>query len=134
MKRICLMLIIIMLILIIPLTAFAEGDEPSTSPSPDATITPAATATSTPTPSPSPTQQAPETPAPIADQLHIDSYHIYDGMDRTYADGYIPQIKDGKAVIVLPLVGQTYAGTVNLKADLGATTDSPFVFGNYSRV
>ena len=133
MKRICLMLIIIMLILIIPLTAFAEGDEPSTSPSPDATITPAATATSTPTPSPSPTQQAPETPAPIADQLHIDSYHIYDGMDRTYADGYIPQIKDGKAVIVLPLVGQTYAGTVNLKADLGATTDSPFVFGNYSQ-
>lgn len=134
MKRICLMLIIIMLILIIPLTAFAEGDEPSTSPSPDATITPAATAASTPTPSPSPTQKAPDTPAPIADQLHIDSTHLYEGMSMTYAQGYVPTVQDGKVSIILPLVGQTHDGKVTITADLGATTDTPFVFGNYSQL
>lgn len=139
MKKLCLLIAITILFTIcLPITALAEDDitaspsaEPLTSPSIEPSVSPLTLPSPDPTysPSPDPTSE----PTPVVDQLYIDSYHIYDGMDRTYADGYIPQIKDGKAVIVLPLVGQTYAGTVNLKADLGTTTDSPFVFGNYSQ-
>lgn len=66
-------------------------------------------------------------------QLNIDGTTLYPGMDRTYAQGYVPRVAGGKVTIVLPLVGSTYSGDVNLTADLGATAASPFVFGNYSK-
>lgn len=78
-----------------------------------------------PTPSPAPT--------PTVDQLRIDSNTLYDGMAKTYAQGYVPAIVSGKAYIVLPLIGQTYNGTMTLTANLGTTKDSPFIFGNYSQ-
>ena len=102
-----------------PGIAFAEGTEP------DASVSPSAS----PSPSPSPSP----TPVPIVDQLHIDSTNLYDGMDKTYAQGYVPTVQNGYATIILPLMGETYSGTVNVTADLGAVTESPFVFGNYSQ-
>ncbi len=76
----------------------------------------------------------PDTPEqPPANQLNIDGASLYDGMDRTYAQGYVPKVSDGKVILVLPLVGSTYTGDVNLTANLGTTADSPFVFGNYSK-
>jgi hypothetical protein len=69
----------------------------------------------------------------VADQLYIDSARRYEGMDKTYAQGYMPTIKDGVATIILPLVGETLNATVHLKADLGSATNSPFVYGNYSQ-
>lgn len=65
--------------------------------------------------------------------LQIDSTTLYDKMNVTYAQGYVPMVSNGKATIVLPLKGTTYSGDVNLSADLGSTTDSPFIFGNYSK-
>lgn len=97
---------------------------------------------SSPTPSPTPaldvnTQPAapvatPE-PTPVVDQLIIDSWRLYDGMDRTYQQGYVPRVVDGRVYIILPLLGETYDGKVTVTADLGATAGSPFVFGNYSQ-
>lgn len=71
--------------------------------------------------------------AAVTDLLHIDSATMYPGMENTYAQGYIPQIENGKAYIILPLVGDTYDQKVTMSVDLGATGDSPFVFGNYSQ-
>ena len=71
--------------------------------------------------------------AAITDLLHIDSTTLYPGMENTYAQGYIPQIENGKACIVLPLTGDTYDQKVIMSVDLGSTADSPFVYGNYSQ-
>ena len=104
------------LLLVLPIAAFAEGETP-----PAETQTPA----TTPEPTPEPT--------PVADKLIIDSWNLYDGMDRTYQQGYVPRIVNGCCYIIFPLIGETYDGKVTVTADLGATADSPFVFGNYSQ-
>ena len=69
----------------------------------------------------------------IIEPLRIDSAHLYEGMAQTFGRGYIPQVEDGKAIIILPLIGQTYDNKVTVTTDLGLTTDNPFVFGNYSQ-
>ena len=104
------------LLLALPIAAFAEGETP-----------PAETQTPVTTPEPTPE------PTPVADKLIIDSWNLYDGMDRTYQQGYVPRIVNGCCYIIFPLIGETYDGKVTVTADLGATADSPFVFGNYSQ-
>ena len=109
-----------MLLLALPAAAFAEGEPP-----PAETETP----TITPNPTPEPTPQ----PTPVVEQLIIDSWNLYDGMDKTYGAGYVPRVVNGCCYIIFPLIGETYDGKVTVTADLGATADSPFVFGNYSQ-
>ena len=108
------------LLLALPAAAFAEGETP-----PAETQAPV----TTPNPTPEPTPQ----PTPVVEQLIIDSWNLYDGMDKTYQQGYVPRIVNGCCYIIFPLIGETYDGKVTVTADLGATTDSPFVFGNYSQ-
>ena len=108
------------LLLALPAAAFAEGETP-----PAETQAPV----TTPNPTPEPTPQ----PTPVADKLIIDSWNLYDGMDKTYGAGYVPRIVNGCCYIIFPLIGETYDGKVTVTADLGATADSPFVFGNYSQ-
>ena len=104
------------LLLALPIAAFAEGETP-----------PAETQAPVTTPEPTPE------PTPVADKLIIDSWNLYDGMDKTYGAGYVPRIVNGCCYIIFPLIGETYDGKVTVTADLGATADSPFVFGNYSQ-
>lgn len=117
-------------------TALAEGDALEGQESPaqtEATPTPSPTPTAMPTTTPKPTPEPTPKPTPVVDQLIIDSRHLYDGMDRTYQQGYVPRVADGRVYIILPLLGETYDGKVTVTADLGSTTGSPFVFGNYSQ-
>lgn len=129
--------LLVILLLALPIAAFAEGTDPAASEPPETTpaptqaqppaFTPAATQPSSPTANPT------AEPTPVVDQLIIDSRNLYEGMDRTYAQGYVPRIVNGRAYIILPLLGETYDGKVTVTADLGATADSPFIFGNYSQ-
>ena len=105
------------LLLALPIAAFAEGTE----------TPPAETQAPVTTPEPTPE------PTPVADKLIIDSWSLYDGMDKTYQQGYVPRIVNGCCYIIFPLIGETYDDKVTVTADLGATADSPFVFGNYSQ-
>ena len=136
-KKRVILLFATLLILIIPLTAFAEDPDPAVSEQPE--TTPAPTPAQTPAPTPAATQPSSPTanptaePTSVVDQLIIDSRNLYDCMDRTYADGYVPRVVNGRVYIILPLLGQTYDGKVTVTADLGTTVDSPFVFGNYSQ-
>ena len=136
-KKRVILLFATLLILIIPLAAFAEDPDPAVSEQPE--TTPAPTPAQTPAPTPAATQPSSPTanptaePTSVVDQLIIDSRNLYDGMDRTYADGYVPRVVNGRVYIILPLLGQTYDGKVTVTADLGTTVDSPFVFGNYSQ-
>ena len=109
------------LLLALPIAAFAEGAETP----PAETQAPV----TTPNPTPEPTPQ----PTPVVEQLIIDSWSLYDGMDKTYQQGYVPRIVNGCCYIIFPLIGETYDGKVTVTADLGTTADSPFVFGNYSQ-
>ena len=113
--------LIAILLLALPIAAFAEGTE-----------TPPAE-TQAPVTTPNPTLEPTPEPTPVADKLIIDSWNLYDGMDRTYQQGYVPRIVNGCCYIIFPLMGETYDGKVTVTADLGATADSPFVFGNYSQ-
>ena len=136
-KKRVILLFATLLILIIPLAAFAEDPDPAVSEQPE--TTPAPTPAQTPAPTPAATQPSSPTanptakPTSVVDQLIIDSRNLYDGMDKTYADGYVPRVVNGRVYIILPLLGQTYDGKVTVTADLGTTVDSHFVFGNYSQ-
>lgn len=72
-------------------------------------------------------------PAEVAEPLWIDSGTLYEDMDKTYGQGYLPKTENGRVIIVLPLLGKTYYEKVSITADLGTTQNSPFVFGNYSQ-
>ena len=61
--------------------------------------------------------------------LSIESSGIYDGMDKSYSQGYMPRVKNGYAYIVLPLVGDTEGDVITVTPQLD--TDGPFVYGNY---
>ncbi len=65
--------------------------------------------------------------------LYIDSETLYEGMNKPYADGYVPSIENDSVRVILPLKGETLNGEVRLSVDLGATEGSPFVYGNYSQ-
>ena len=108
------------LLLALPIAAFAEGETPPAE-------------TQAPVTTPNPTLEPTPEPTPVADKLIIDSWSLYDGMDKTYGAGYVPRIVNGCCYIIFPLIGETYDGKVTVTADLGATADSPFVFGNYSQ-
>ena len=120
------------LVMIIGFGMTALAEDGTASPSPDASPTAEPTEITTPSTAPSPSPAEP-TPTPVVDQLIIDSRNLYEGMDKTYGAGYVPRIVNGRAYIILPLLGETYDGKVTVTADLGATADSPFVFGNYSQ-
>lgn len=64
----------------------------------------------TPTPSPTPTISAlADDPTPAVNALTIDTKNLYDGMSKTYAQGYTPTITSGNVRIVLPLLDKSNA-------------------------
>lgn len=68
-------------------------------------------------------------------RLIIDNKNLYEDMDKTYSKGYVPKVKNGKAVIILPLLakdklkGNKISSTVNL----GESENIPFVRKNYEK-
>ncbi len=78
------------------------------------------------------TQESTEdTPADIG--LQIDNLNIYENMEKSYHEGYVPTVRDSNVYLVLPLVGKTSNNTVSISLDLGEVENSPFVFGNYNQ-
>ena len=76
-------------------------------------------------------------PAPgataAAGPLTIDSGHRYEGMERSYAEGYLPAVAGGKAVVVLPLLSDSVTGPLSVSVNLGDPALSPFVYRNYEK-
>lgn len=69
----------------------------------------------------------------VPERLRVDAANLYEGMDHTYGQGYIPRTDGERVYVVLPLIGSTYEQTVTATVDLGSAKDSPFVFGNFSQ-
>ncbi|MDD5016978.1 MAG: hypothetical protein PHO15_02620 [Eubacteriales bacterium] len=68
-----------------------------------------------------------------AAEFAIDTQYVYPGMDKSYAQGYMPSVSDGTATVVLPLVvsGGAACDAVTASLELGDPSTAPFVFKNY---
>jgi hypothetical protein len=69
-----------------------------------------------------------------AGPLTIDSSHRYEGMERSYAEGYLPTVSGGKAVVVLPLLSESATGPLTVSVNLGDPALSPFLYRNYENI
>lgn len=102
-------------------------EKPTPEPTGEPTNKPTAEATVEPTAEPS---EEPEEPTPFPTKpLEIDTGYVYEGMDTSYANGYLPKITGGQAVILLPLLGDVQGDVIRVIPEI--STDGPFVYGNY---
>ena len=67
--------------------------------------------------------------------LTLDSTNLYEGMDKTYSQGYSPIVANGVATLILPVLADGYlkGSTLTAVPDLGDTARSPFVFKSYQK-
>lgn len=68
-------------------------------------------------------------------QLLIDNENCYDGMDKTYADGYMPRVENQTAYLVVPIVSTVPLKDQSLRVSLslGNGEKDPFVNKNYEK-
>ena len=96
---------------------------------------PEAEASPEPSPAPSASPEPDVTPSPRPEQvkLVIDNRNVYEKMERSYSQGYVPTVKNGTAEVVLPLIcqGELAGGQLRARADLGE--GGPFVTKNYEK-
>lgn len=67
--------------------------------------------------------------------LVIDNQNCYEGMDKSYSSGYLPKIKGGKALVMLPLLAKRklFQNKVNVSLRFGESEHIPFVQKNYEK-
>lgn len=65
--------------------------------------------------------------------LSIDTRHIYEGMEKSYAQGYLPAVSGGHAIVVLPLLSEAVISPLTVTVNLGDPAISPFVYKNYEK-
>ena len=102
---------------------------------PEATPTPEVPVTEEPTEPATPAPTEPIAPAGQIVQLQIDDANIYEGMDRAYKDGYVPQVSDGTVTLVVPLVatGPLWGDRITVTPNFGDAASSPIQFRNYQK-
>lgn len=68
-------------------------------------------------------------------KLYLDNENIYEGMDKSYSQGYIPRVENGMAYIVVPILcsGQLKDKSLSVSLNLGDTQSMPFVCKNYEK-
>ena len=112
----------------------ADPTDPPVEPTPSASADPGPSPSDDPGPSPSDDPGPTPTPTPrpggASDtELVIDTAYVYPGMAKSYADGYMPTVSKGKALFVLPLLGDVMGDVVRVTPDI--STSGPFLYGNY---
>ena len=79
----------------------------------------------------------PATEAPVSEKVHlgIDNRHRYEGMEQSFADGYQPEIQDGKLYLTVPFTASGALQNECLTVDLifAEKENAPFVFKNYQK-
>lgn len=70
-----------------------------------------------------------------AARLFLDNENQYEGMDRSYSEGYIPRVENGMAYIVVPVLCSRPLRNKSLRVslNLGDTQSMPFVCKNYEK-
>ncbi len=70
-----------------------------------------------------------------AAKLTIDNENRYDGMDKTYSEGYIPKVENGSVYLVAPILSSKNLkdNKIRVSVDLGDSQSAPFVRKNYEK-
>lgn len=81
------------------------------------------------------TQPTGETVQPAPVRLMLDSENLYGGMDRAYAQGYLPKVENQNAYLVAPIIssGSLKEQCIRVSLDLGDAANAPFVMKNYEK-
>lgn len=68
-------------------------------------------------------------------ELWIDNQNCYDGMEKTYSEGYMPKIENGTAYLVVPILcnEKLKDNQLTVSLNLGGSADIPFVYKNYEK-
>lgn len=112
-------MIVLLCLLAKPVPAYADQDDTQEATQPAAeAIQPAA-------------EPAPQAPV----RLMLDGEHLYNGMDRAYAEGYLPKVENGNAYIVAPIIssGSLKEQCIRASLNLGDAENAPFVMKNYEK-
>ncbi len=65
--------------------------------------------------------------------LGIDTVHIYENMDTSYSQGYIPKIENGVVHLVVPFLASGPLQGDRLTVELDMGENAPFVYANYRK-
>ena len=143
MKRIVLWMLMVLLALT-PVPAIAEGEtddpiertDPATTGDPTGSETPGESTDPITTGDPTdpvttgdPTDPETTDAPVIGESLSIDTVHIYEGMAKSYAQGYLPTVENNTATVVLPLIGNALGNRIRVTPEL--SSGGPYVLGNY---
>lgn len=81
-----------------------------------------------------PEETEPEEPVQNPITLTIDNENRYEGMKRSYSEGYVPTVENGVALVVLPILcdGTIAGNTLRASVSLGGGS-IPFVHKNYEK-
>lgn len=65
----------------------------------------------------------------------IDNQNVYEGMENSYAGGYVPKIEKNKALILLPLQAKRKlpGNKITVTLRFGESDNHPFVYKNYEK-
>lgn len=71
----------------------------------------------------------------VSSELVIDNKKVYEGMERSYAGGYVPSIEREQAVVVLPLLAKRklYKNRMTVTLKFGESDQLPFEYKNYEK-
>lgn len=63
----------------------------------------------------------------------IDSENVYEEMEKSYSEGYVPKVKQEKVFLVVPFLckEELRENYIRVSLNLGDTSNTPFVFKNY---
>lgn len=68
-------------------------------------------------------------------RLTIDNQNRYEGMEKSYSEGYMPQVKDNAVHLVVPIQASAVlqGRCMQVSLNLGEVQNTPFVVKNYER-
>ncbi len=65
--------------------------------------------------------------------LGIDTAHVYENMDSSYSQGYIPKVENGTVHLVVPFLASGPLKNDCLAVELDLGENAPFVYANYRK-
>lgn len=118
-------ILLVLCLLPFPTAVAQEGKEPAVVASP---VPGEAKPTPEEPPVVSPTPEAP------AARLFLDNTNLYENMEKSYSQGYMPTVRGDEVVLVLPLLceGELEGNCLRARVELG-DAQSPFIRKNYEK-
>lgn len=82
-----------------------------------------------------PQQEETTTQPQVTAELWIDNQNRYEGMEKTYSEGYLPKIENNTAYLVAPILcnEKLKDNQLTVSLNLGSSADIPFVYKNYEK-